>query len=415
MPWLLPAMACLVLASGFFSSSEAALFMLNAQDRRLMAVGGPAEQIAASLLRDPDRLLTAVLFWNLLINITYFALVAIAGLRLERQGAAADAGLFALVALLAMIMLSEMLPKTFGLLLSRRLARLVAVPIAVAVRVISPLIPVFHLVNLLSQRMLWPRFRAEPYLEVADLEKAVELSTTDSTILEQERAVLQNIVSLSEIRAEELMRPRMRFVTFSPPVSLADLEGRQPPSGYILVTERDSDEVAGAIPLKQLYSIPPKHLEHHAERVIYVPWCATAGDTFEMMRVQDRSVAAVVNEHGETIGILTRDDILDTIFSFDMSRSERLLKQSPIEPDGANRWRVTGMTTIRRLSREFGVELPETHSVTIAGVVQESLGRLPAVGDECQWGPFLFAVIEMHDQGHLVLRMSLTVEAEESP
>ena len=408
MPWLLPAMSCLVLASGFFSASEAALFMLNAQDRRQMALGSRADRVAAGLLKDPDRLLTVVLFWNLLINITYFTLAAMGSLRLERNGEATDAGLFAFFALLAIILLSEMLPKSIGLMLSRRLARLVSVPVAAAVRMTGPLIPVFRVANLLSRRVLFPRFAPEPFLEVTDLERAVELSTTDVSILEQERAVLQNIVSLSEMRAEELMRPRTRFLAFHPPVSLKDLVGRRPPSGYVLVTEPDTDEIAGAIPLKQLYSIPAEQLEKHAERVIYVPWCATVGDTFDQMRTHDRNVAAVVNEHGETIGILTRDDILDTIFSVEVSRSERLLKQSPIQLEGVDVWRVTGMTTIRRLGREVDADLPETKSVTVAGVVQESLGRMPRAGDVCAWGPFEFDVIEMHDQGHLVLKMRRT-------
>jgi len=414
MPWLLPAMACLVLSSGFFSASEAALFMLNAQDRRQLAIGSRADQIAARLLRDPDRLLTAVLFWNLLINITYFALVSIACLRLEANAAATDAGVFAFVALMAIILFSEMLPKSIGLILSRRLTRLVAVPVAASVRLIGPLLPVFRVANLLSLRVLWPRFKPEPYLEVTDLERAVELSTTDVSILEQERAVLQNIVSLSEMRADELMRPRTRFMTFSPPVSLDDLAGQKPPSGYILVTEHDSEEVAGAIPLKQLYSIPGKQIEHHAEKVIYVPWCATVGDTFDQMRARDRNVAAVVNEHGETIGILTRDDILDTIFSVEVSRSERLLKQSPIQPADDGTWRVTGMTTIRRLSREVEASLPETNNITVAGVVQESLGRLPAAGDRCTWGPFEFEVLEVPDQGHLVLKMRRIGRSEDA-
>lgn len=413
MPWLLPAMGCLVLASGFFSASEAALFMLNAQDRRQMAVGSRADRLAAGLLKDPDRLLTVVLFWNLVINVTYFALVAIGSLRLESRGAPADAGVFSFVSLLAIILLSEMLPKSIGLLLSRRLARLIGLPVAVAVRITGLLVPVFRVANLLSRRVLFPRFSAEPYLEVTDLERAVELSTTDASILEQERAVLQNIVSLSEIRADELMRPRTRFMSFHPPVSLDDLGGERPPSGYILLTEPDTDEVAGAIPLKQLYSIPSRHLEYHAERVIYVPWCATVGDTFDRMRTRERNVAAVVNEHGETIGILTRDDILDTIFSVEVSRSERLLKQSPIQPDGDETWRVTGMTTIRRLGRELEDDLPETKNITVAGVIQESLGRLPRAGDRCHWGPYEFEVVEMHDPGHLLLKMRRHAERED--
>ena len=57
-PWL-ATMAVLVCFSGFFSCSEAALFYLRRQDRRTLQSGNPAQRIAAALLEDPDRLLTA--------------------------------------------------------------------------------------------------------------------------------------------------------------------------------------------------------------------------------------------------------------------------------------------------------------------------------------------------------------------
>ena len=60
--------------------------------------------------------------------------------------------------------------------------------------------------------------------------------------------------------------------------------------------------------------------------MFYVPWCATVADVLGAM-LGRRQVAAVVNEHGETVGILSFDDILDTIFSGTPSRSERLLRQ----------------------------------------------------------------------------------------
>ena len=74
-PWLV-AMGALLLASAFFSASEAALFFLSPSDLRRLAGGNRAQRTAADLLDDPDRLLTAVLFWNLVVNLTYFALAA---------------------------------------------------------------------------------------------------------------------------------------------------------------------------------------------------------------------------------------------------------------------------------------------------------------------------------------------------
>ncbi|MBN2292860.1 MAG: DUF21 domain-containing protein [Pirellulales bacterium] len=410
-PWLI-AMGILVLCSAFFSSSEAALFYLGRKDRIKMAKGPRAQRMAVALLTDPDRLLSAVLFWNLLANLIYFTISSIICIRLEQTGHAATAATFALASLLTLIILSEMLPKSLCVLKPRGAAAFLAVPLTPMVRLLDPVLPILRMVNLLSRRLLFPKFQPEPYLRVGDLERAVQLSTSDATLLEQEQNVLRNIVSLSEIRADELMRPRTKFMSFRPPVSFSDLGGNMPPSGYLLVTEPDSDEVASAIDLRSLSSIPSEHLEYHAEPVVYIPWSTNVAEGFEAMRNRDRQVAVVVNEHGETIGVLTFEDILDTIFSHAPSRSKRLLKRVPIREYSPGVWQVTGMTSLRRLVKHFGVDQPPGKSITVAGVVQKILERFPQSGDTCQWGPFHFEVVEVPSRGQIVVRLTLEQDRE---
>jgi len=411
--YALAAMGLLILFSAFFSASEAALFYLSRPERRKLAVGNRPQRVAAGLLAEPDRLMTAVLFCNLVANLAYFTLVSIISIRLNLDRRTALAGSFAVGSLLTIIVFGEMLPKSLAVLQPRRLTTLVSIPLAAMVRLLSPVLPALRLANLLSRRLLLPRFRPEPYLRVGDLERAVRLSTSDATLLEQEQRVLQNLVLLSEIRAEELMRPRMQFLSFRPPVSLADLKGRMPRGGYLLVTEPDSDEVAAAIALRSLWQIPGERLEDHAEAVVYVPWCTTVAEVLEVMQRQDRQVAAVVNEFGETIGILTFDDVLDTIFSRSPSRSQRLLERMPIRRVSAGAWHVTGMTSLWRLVRHFNVERPPSKSVTVAGVVQEVLERLPQPGDECRWGPFQLKVLDVPERGQLLVELTRSDQQEE--
>jgi CBS domain containing-hemolysin-like protein len=77
-------------------------------------------------------------------------------------------------------------------------------------------------------------------------------------------------------------------------------------------------------------------------------------------------------------------------------------------------WHVTGMTSLRRLVRQFKVEPPSTKSVTVAGVVQEMLERLPEVGDVCRWGPFRFKVLDVPDRGQLVVELTLPHDEEDA-
>ena len=190
-----------------------------------------------------------MLFWNLLMNLSFFTIGSIISLEIEQAGHATAAGAFAVGSLVAIIVFGEMLPKSLGVLQPQRLAVWLAIPLATTIRIVNPLLPVFRLATLLSRRLLWPTFQAEPYLHIRDLERAVKLSGADTTLIEQEERVLESIVLLSDIRAEELMRPRTQFLSYRPPVTLAALKARPPAGGYLLVTEADSEEVAAAIAL----------------------------------------------------------------------------------------------------------------------------------------------------------------------
>lgn len=412
LPWL-PAMFVLAFCSAVFSASEAALFSLSRRDLSRMAKGNPAERAVVALLHDPDRLLNVVLFWNLVVNLAYFTIASIVSLRLESGGDAAESVAFAVVSLIAMILVSEMLPKSCGVLLPRFFAPLLAIPVSIAVRLLDPATPLFLAAKELSIRVFFPHFTPEPYLRVGDLEKAVELSTTDAALVQQEQRILQNIVGLSDTPVEEFMRPRTRLRLFHPPVSPADLENSVPESGYLLVTEPDSDEPASAVPLRKLSSLPDTHLEHHAQPVLYVPWCTTVAAALDMMRRRDRPVAAVINEYGETVGIVTFDDILDAVFGRSSGRAERLLKRVSLVETAPGVYRVTGMTSLRRLTRRFNMRLPECESVTVAGIIQEVLERLPTPGDVCRWGPFRFSVLEVPAQGVLLAEMTLVEPGKE--
>ena len=389
LPGLLP-MVVLLFCSAFFSASEAAMFSLRRAQRREFPHGSRAQQTIVRLLDDPDRLLTAVLFWNLIINLSFFTIGSIISLEMQQAGhAATAAGAFAVGSLAAIIVFGEMLPKSLGVLQSQRLAAWLAIPLAVTVRIVDPLLPVFRLATLLSRRLLWPNFEPEPYLHVHDLERAINLSGADAALVEQEARVLESIVLLSDIRAEEMMRPRTQFLSYHPPVTLADLKARPPSGSYLLVTEPDSEEVAAAIALDDVWQVPDGPLDPLAEPVIYVPWSTRAADVLELIRRSKREVAAVINEFGETIGILTFDDILDTLFSGTPSRSERLLRRDPIRPVTPGVWHLTGMTSVRRLARYFQLENPATHSVTLSGVVQEVLERLPSGATSANGGRFI--------------------------
>ncbi len=413
LPWLI-SMVLLMAGSGFFSASEAALFYLRPRDREKMQSGTAGEKMAFKLTERPERLLSAILFWNLVINIAYFAISSIITIRLENTGNRSASIAFAIFSLLAIIFFSEMLPKNVAVLRPKNLASAFSIPLSFAVRIVDPIMPLLRSVNLISRRLIWPRFEPENYMEVADLERAIEHTAENADLIKQEQTVMRNIVRLSSVRVDEWMRPRTQFVTFQPPVSRMDLvKHGLPDSGYLLVSEPDTLEVSHAIRLDNQYELAEEEIERFAEPVQYMPWCATVAEAFELMSQRQREVTVVVNEYGDTIGVLTVEDILETVFHDSPSRARRLLDVEPLTKVNETTWHVSGMMSLRRLAKQLEVEVPDADSVTLGGAMQEEMQKLCEPGDECTWGPFELKVVDTDETSGLLVELKMRTDKED--
>ncbi len=403
----LPGIIVLLCLSAFFSGSEAAFFSLSLMQRRSLAKGNRSQRIAHLLLDRSDRLLMGILFWNLAINLTYFVLISRIALAFE-TGAVRNhsaAVLVTIAALVAIIIVGEFMPKSAAVINPLPIVQWVSVPLAFAVRVLDGILPLVKFVNEASRRICWPGLKSEAYLELADLERAVELSTDDATLFEQESLVLRNIIQLSEIRVEEWMRPRTQYRTFKSPVSLDQLDGQRTPSGYMLVSDRAGREIMSVIDLRTLRPDQSQSLQDHKQPLVIVPWCASVADALEKLIALNRRVAAVVNELGETVGILTREDIFEAILQIQTATSHREFAKAEIHRENQDTWITTGVTKLRKLERAIDRRINDTTNLTVGGIVQEQLHRIPEVGDVCQVEDLSFEVIEAGKRGEILVRI----------
>ena len=69
---------------------------------------------------------------------------------------------------------------------------------------------------------------------------------------------------------------------------------------------------------------------------------------------------------------------------------------------------------MRQLAKRLDVEIPTPPSVTVRGIIQESLQRLAETGDHCEWGPFQFDVIEVAQRGVMLVQVEL-IDQEGQP
>ncbi|MCH8243921.1 MAG: DUF21 domain-containing protein [Planctomycetes bacterium] len=393
----------LIVASGFFSGSETALFYLSHDEMRTLQSGRSRERAVASLLSEPDRLLTAVLFWNLVINLAYFSVSLVVSYGLNNADHPLVAVGFSVFSLLLIIVFGEVLPKSIAVVMRHGLATLVVWPLSAAVRVLDPVTPALRHLTRLARRTFWPHIRREPYLEAEDLEQAVANSQLTPEVIRHERQVLHNILDLSEITAEEVMRPRGTYPTLPTPIRLGDLNGEVPPSGYVAVQQSGGDSIEGVISLNDFTAIRSGSLDSAIEDVVHVPWCANLADTLQRLRDRFLSVASVVNEYGETIGIVTYEDIIDTILMPEPSRARRLLRREPVQEVQPGCYHVDGITTLRYLCRRLGLEyVPAADGlVTVVGMLHEKLEQMPVVDDCCYWRGYEFRVTDVRNRGEV--------------
>jgi len=84
----------------------------------------------------------------------------------------------------------------------------------------------------------------------------------------------------------------------------------------------------------------------------------------------------------------------------------------PLEEIDRDTYQVAGIMSLRQLSKRLGLEIPETQSVTVGGVIQETMQRLAEPDDQCQWGPFVFQVIEAPQRGSMLVQVRISEQPE---
>lgn len=375
--------ATLLALSAGFSASETALFSLGPEDR---IRAGPR---VGRLLDDPRSLLISILMGNLVVNLLFFAYTA-GG---DHGGGGASAWIAGGVALAAVLLFGEILPKTLALRARVPIARQASVPLSVLVRVLSPVRRAVDAALELTYRALGDAAAEERSVTPALLAQVLEHGEVASQLETKEAALVSEIIELRGIRVREIMQPRVDVLFIDADggnrdeVTQVALAGRV---AWLLVTGEGQDDIRGRVALRKLLAKPETPVGELLQPIRFVPEMASAIDLLRQLREAETTQAVVVDEWGGTAGLVSLEDVFEEIVG-DL-RTEGEARATPVVPLGEGRLRVDGRLSLRDWNEMFGKRVTPMEFETVGGYVTALLGRIPRMGDEVEAGPFHFTV-----------------------
>lgn len=236
---------------------------------------------------------------------------------------------------------------------------------------------------------------------------------------EDAKDMISNIFEFSDSTAGEVMTHRTEVIAAENTDSIADVVALSMENGFsrIPLFEEDLDNILGIIYVKDLLRFVGKPVPADASLTklmrpaYFVPESKPCSELFSEMTARRLQIAVVVDEYGGTEGIITMEDLLESIVGNMQDEYDK--EEEEIQREGENRFSVDGTALVDEISDLTGVQLPEGDYDTIAGLVMEHLGRIPKPGEHphVKIKNLTLTVEEMEDRR--IAR--ITIEKDPSP
>lgn len=418
----LAAILVMLLLSALFSGSETAFTGSSRAYITRLARAGDGRAARLGVMRErKDRLLAALLVGNNLVNTTATALAS--ALLITWFG---DEGVIyaSLVMTITLVILSEVLPKTYAIQHPDATALKATPFLALTLAVFGPVAravngTVAALLSLGGVKVA----SGEREQTDEDLRGAIALhglGAADEAAIE-ERRMLHGVLSLDELTVADVMTHRRRIAGIdadAPPAArLAALLGA---THSRLPLWRDGGaEIIGVVEvraaLKALHAAggDPAALDLAAvaEKIPVVPEIRPLFDQLQEFRRTHRHMALVLDEYGQLRGLLTLEDIIEVVVGEISERGEPILADR-VKAEGVIE--VRGDTRVRDLNRELDWELPEDEAATVAGLVLAEARGLPVVGTAVTVAGYTMTVADMRSRRIAVVRIAARVPEGEA-
>src|SRR6185369_7586607 len=323
----------LTLLEGFFVAAEIALVSIRrSRVEQLVDEGHPGARRVQKLVSDPARFLAVSQIGLTLIGFfasAYAAVTLVDGFRDLLIGfgvghaTAETSALVVVTIILALftIVFAELVPKSLALANAERVALVLARPIELLARVLSPVIAGMTGITNTVARMLGIEINKEASITAEELRLIVERGGEQGVLEAEEEQMINAVIELGERRVHEVMVPRVSIAGLSADGTFEDAIDVVIERGHsrIPIYEDSLDEIVGILYAKDLLPyLKPDAAERPSLRTllrppVLVPESMTIDDLLHELQRRKVHLAIVLDEYGGTAGLVTIEDLLEEI------------------------------------------------------------------------------------------------------
>jgi putative hemolysin len=391
----------LLFLSALLAGSEVAFFSLNAEQRAVLRDSdNPAEKAVSVLLDNPQQLLATLLIAINFVNIIF---ITLSNYLTEMILGPQSVGtllvtLFLLFGVTFIItFFGELIPKVWAQQNNIRFATFSATVIQFFTLIFTPLSKsLLAISNLIEKRIEKKSYT----LTAHELNHALEI-TTDENTTEQEKDILRGILNFGNTSVKSVMMARRDIVAFDTEMDFHELMDKINKNGYsrVPVFKETIDKIEGILYIKDLLV----HVEEDENfdwisllhQPFFVPENKKIDDLLYDFQEKRVHMAVVVNEYGETEGLVTMEDIIEEIVGeINDEFDDETVDYKRIDEQN---YMFEAKTSLNDFCRVFDLEpvyfeKAKGESETLGGLMIELFGRIPNSGEELTWEDFQFKI-----------------------
>lgn len=403
----------LILANGFFASSEFALISARRSlIKQLSEKGHKKAQLVDKLQTKPDMFLATIqvgitLVGTLasvvggakLVDVLNPLIQKIPSRAIQNSSESIAIGIVVVVITYLLLVLGELVPKYLALAYPEKVAFRTAGPIHFLSRL------TFFVVKLLSysSRFLFSLFVKEVphesgFISDEELKFIVQEGKKKGVFDQTEEELIHSALEFTDTTVRNAMTPRTEIVAFDINAGQEQVIRAMTEEGYsrIPVYKDNLDNIVGIIYAKDMINLLQNQeliiLEDILHRPYFVPDSMKISELLKQFQKKRVHMAIVLDEFGGTAGLITMEDIIEEIVGeirdeYDRDEEDEVYLLSD------NLAIVNASLYIGEFNQKFGTDLPEEYN-TVGGFLTSSLGRIPVLDEEIKINNLTFVIFD---------------------